>query len=123
MKQVNLDNNFNVGTPTSENIEYAFKNLLFYLNASSCLDIYSEQRNSFEQILYKVNGILKIYVNNKNLSVIDEELLQDVKYDLIDLDDETKTLNSYYAEWSLMWLEVIMSLRMSEIKIGSIING
>lgn len=29
---------FNVGNPTKENIDYAFKNLIFYVNASLQLD-------------------------------------------------------------------------------------
>ena len=43
--------------------------------------------------------------------------------DLIDLDTETKSLKSYFAEWSLLWLEAIISLRMSEIKMGGVNNG
>ena len=45
-----------------------------------------------------------------------EKKLQDLKYKLIDLDIETKSLKSYFAEWSLQWLEAIISLRVSEIK-------
>ena len=38
----------------------------------------------------------------------------------MDLDAETKKLKSYFAEWSLMWLEAIISLRMSKIKMGDV---
>lgn len=119
----NLDNNFNVGNPTKDNIEYAFKNLLFYVNASVCLDVYVEQKKSFEQVLLKIKSILAEYINAGNLIIIGDEILQDIKFDLIDLDDKTKTLNSYYAEWSLMWLDAIISLRLSEIKTGGVNNG
>jgi len=39
-----------------------------------------------------------------------------IKYDLIDLEVETQALKSYFAEWSLLWLDAIISLRKSEIK-------
>ena len=42
--------------------------------------------------------------------------LEKLRNDLIDLDTETKSLKSYFAEWSLLWLDAIISLRMSEIK-------
>ena len=107
--------NFNVGNPTKENIEYAFKNLLFYVTASTKLDIYKEQKDSFEKVLVDINEMLAIYINKETLISIDEEKLQKIKFDLIDLDTETKSLKSYFAEWSLQWLEAIMSLRISEI--------
>ena len=47
--------------------------------------------------------------------VIDEEKLKNIRFDLIDLDIETQLLQSYFAQWSLLWLEAVMSLRMSEI--------
>lgn len=109
-----MEVNFNVGNPTKENIDYAFKNLVFYVNASFQLDIYKDQKEAFGQVLAKLNKILAIYVNKGTLSFINEETLQDIKFDLIDLDVETKSLKSYFAEWSLLWLEAIISLRMSE---------
>lgn len=114
---------FNVGNPTKENIDYAFKNLIFYINASLQLDIYKEQKEEFEKVLVKINKILAIYVNKENLVSIDEDFLQDIKFDLIDLDTETKSLKSYFAEWLLLWLDAIISLRMSEIKMGGVNNG
>ena len=30
---------------------------------------------------------------------------------------------SYFAEWSLLWLDAIISLRMSEIRLGGVNNG
>ena len=101
--------NFNVGNPTKENIEYAFKNLLFYVTASTKLDIYKEQKDSFEKVLVDINEMLAIYINKETLISIDEEKLQKIKFDLIDLDTETKSLKSYFAEWSLQWLEAIMT--------------
>ena len=32
--------NFNVGNPTKENIEYAFKNLIFYVTVATKLNVY-----------------------------------------------------------------------------------
>ena len=55
---------------------------------------------------------MSIYVNKKNLASTDENILQSIKFDLIDLDTETKALNSYFAEWSLLWLDAIISLRI-----------
>ncbi len=115
--------NFNVGNPTKENIDYAFKNLIFYVTASTQLDIYKDKKDDFKKALVEINKILAIYVNKENLSSIDEKMLQDIKFDLIDLDVETQSLKSYFAEWSLQWLEAIISLRMSEIKMGEINNG
>lgn len=43
-------------------------------------------------MLVKVNDILATYVNQKNLTSISEEKLQDIRFDLIDLDVETKSL-------------------------------
>lgn len=114
-KKQGIDENFNVSMPTKENIEYAFKNLLFYLTGSSCLDIYRSNHKKFNQVFTKAKHILKNYVDNNSLIYINEKELEDIKFDLIDLDQETKVLQSYYAEWSLLWLEAIMSLRKSEI--------
>ena len=122
MEQMNFGNNFNVGNPTKENIEYAFKNLLFYVNSSACLDIYSNQKKAFEKVTLKIKDILSLYINSGKLCIINEDVLQDIKFDLIDLDAETKILKYYYAEWSLMWLEALMSLRISEKNFGGANN-
>ena len=111
-----MKENFNVATPTKENIEYAFKNLIFYVTAASQLHLYKDYKSNFEKVLTQINEILALYVNNESLICINEEKLQNIKFDLIDLDTETKALKSYFAEWSLQLLEAIMSLRMSEIK-------
>lgn len=116
MNKNNIEKEFYVGNPTKENIEYAFKNLLYYLTASTYLDIYCDKKKDFELILDKVKNILVKYINCGNLSVINEKELEYIKFDLIDIDTETKILNSYYAEWSLLWFEAIISLRKSEIK-------
>jgi hypothetical protein len=115
--------NFNVGNLTKENVDYAFKNLVFYVNASLQLDIYKAQKESFEKVLVKVNDILATYVNEKSLTSISEEKLQDIRFDLIDLDVETKSLESYFTEWSLLWLDAIISLRNLEIKLGGANDG
>lgn len=117
-----MDKNFNVATPTKENIYHAFKNLIFYVTASTQLDLYKEKKEHFEKVLVEINEILALYVNKETLISINEEKLQNIKFDLIDLDIETKSLKSYFAEWSLQWLEAIMALRMSEIKMGGINN-
>ena len=118
-----MDETFNVGTPTKENIDYAFKNLIYYVTASTQLDVYSKQKENFKKVLTEINTILATYVNKESLVFINEEKLQNIKFDLIDLDTETKSLKSYFAEWSLLWLDAIISLRMSEIKMGGVYSG
>lgn len=118
-----MNENFNVGNPTKENIEFAFKNLIFYITASIQLDIYKGLKEDFEKVLVEVTKILATYVNKGNLTSIDEEKLQNIKFDLIDLDTEAKSLKSYFAEWSLLWLEAIISLRISENKNIEVNNG
>lgn len=102
---------FNVKNPTKENIDYAFKNLIYYVNASINLEEYQKYQELLNNILVKINKILSIYVNSEDLLKISEDLLQEVRYDLIDLDVETKNLKSYNAEWSLLWLDAIISLK------------
>lgn len=118
-----MEETFNVKNPTKENIDFAFKNLIFYVTASTKLDIYKQQKENFEKVLVKINEIIATYVNKENLVSIEEEKLQNIKFDLIDLDTETKSLKSYFAEWSLLWLDAIISLRVSEIKMGGVISG
>ncbi len=118
-----MDETFNVGNPTRENIDYAFKNLIYYVTASVQLNIYSDQKENFEKVLAEINTILATYVNKESLVFINKEKLQNIKFDLIDLDTETKSLKSYFAEWSLLWLDAIISLRMSEIKMRGVNNG
>lgn len=60
-------------------------------------------------------------MNGEDLLKINDDLLQEVRYDLIDLDVETKNLKSYNAEWSLLWLDAIISLK--NVKIMEINNG
>lgn len=118
-----MEETFNVGNPTKENIDYAFKNLIFYITASTQIDIYNEQKENFKKVFTEIIEILATYVNKESLASINEEKLQNIKFDLIDLDAETKSLKSYFAEWSLLWLDAIISLRMSEIKSGGVNNG
>ena len=118
-----MEETFNVGNPTKENIDYAFKNLIFYITASTQIDIYNEQKENFKKVFTEIIEILATYVNKESLASINEEKLQNIKFDLIDLDAETKSLKSYFAEWSLLWLDAIISLRMSEIKLGGVNNG
>lgn len=111
-----MNKDFNVGIPTQDNIDCAFKNLLFYLTASSKLNLYKSDKEEFQKVLIKVNKILEIYINKGKLESISEDLLQDIKYDLIDLDVKTQVLKTYYAEWSLLWLDALISLRQNTIK-------
>lgn len=60
-----MKENFNVKNPTSEYIEWAFKNLLFYITASSKLEIYKLQRSRFETSFEKANEILEEYLKHK----------------------------------------------------------
>ena len=115
-----MEENFNVNNPTKENIDYAFKNLIFYVTESTLLDLYQNQKDDFKKVLLEINEILESYVNNENLSSINDKKLQNIKFELIDLDVETKAMKSYFAEWSLLWLDAIISLRASEIKMGSL---
>lgn len=107
---------FNVGNPTKENIDFAFKNLIYYINASIELEEYKEYKEQFKKVLLKINNILSIYVNKEDICLIENELLQDIKYDLIDLKVISENLNSFYAEWALQWLEAIMSLKVVKEK-------
>ena len=79
-----------------------------------------EQKENFEKFLVEINVILTTYVNEESLVSIDDEKLQNIKFDL---DTETKILKSYFAELSLLWLDAIISLRMSEIKMVGVNNG
>ena len=74
-------------------------------------------------MLAEIISILATYVNKDSLVSINEEKLQNIKFELIDLDTKTKSLKSYFAEWTLLWLDAIISLRMSEIKSGGVNNG
>ena len=58
-----MDDTFNVGNPTKENIDYAFNNLIFYITASTQLDIYKDQKDNFKKVLVDINTILATYVN------------------------------------------------------------
>ena len=71
-----MEETFNVGNPTRENIDLAFKNLIFYVTASTQLDIYKEQKEDFEKVLVEINTILATYVNKESLVSINEEKLQ-----------------------------------------------
>ena len=73
-----MNENFNVGNPTKENIDFAFKNLIFYITASIQLDIYKEQKKNFEKVLVEINTILATYVNKESLISINEEKLQNI---------------------------------------------
>ena len=81
-----MEETFSVENPIRENIDYAFKNLIFYVTASTQLDIYIEQKENFKKVLDEINTILAIYVNKESLVSINEEKLQNIKFDLIDLD-------------------------------------
>lgn len=110
-----MESNFNVSNPTKENIEYAFKNLLYYLTAAIYLEIYINEREKLENIYVQIKEIVDKYVNSGSLLEIDYRNLEDIKFELIDIDTETKMLKSYYVEWTLLWFESLISLRNSEI--------
>ena len=71
-----MEETFSVENPIRENIDYAFKNLIFYVTASTQLDIYIEQKENFKKVLDEINTILAIYVNKESLVSINEEKLQ-----------------------------------------------
>ena len=79
-------------------------------------------KREFRKSFSEINKILATYVNKESLVSINEEKLRNIKFDLIDLDTKTKTLKCYFVEWSLLWLDIIISLIMSEIKIGGVNN-
>ena len=118
-----MEESFNVGNPTKDNIYFAFKNLVFYVTASTQLDIYKEHKNDFKKVLVEINSVLSTFVNEESLISISEEKLKNIKFDLIDLDTETKSLKSYFAEMSLLWIDAIISLRISEIKMEDLKDG
>ena len=104
-------NDFNVNNLSKDNTDYAFKNLIYYIDASIELKEYKDYKKQFEIVLSKVKKILSIYINENDICKIDDNLLEDIKYDLIDLKVLTESLDSYFTEWSLQWLEAIISLK------------
>ena len=118
-----MEDNFNVANPTKENIEHAIKNLLFFVTASESIEEYKNYKEEFNKVLIKINSVLQTYFKEGNLKSIKEEALIDIKETLMDLDWETKLLNSYYAERALLWSEAIITIRQSEINLGAVING
>lgn len=78
-----MEETFNVGNPTKENIDYAFKNLIFYITASTQINIYNEQKENFKKVLAEIISILATYVNKDSLVSINEEKLQNIKFELM----------------------------------------
>ena len=113
-----MKENFNVATPTKENIDYAFKNLIYYANSCIELEEYSNYKDEFKKVLYKINKLLSIYVNKNDIELISDNDLNEIKLDLIDLDVETQKLNSRFAGYLLIWIEAIISLKMMKKKRG-----
>ena len=119
-----MEDNFNVENPTKENIEYAIKNLLFCVTASLSIEEYKDCKELCVNALNKINKVLPIYFNTGSLKNIDIDDLQDVMYDLIDLQVETQGMTAYYyGEWSLLWIETIIRLRQYEINLGGVSSG
>lgn len=118
-----IGDNFNVTNPTKENIEHAIKQLLFYVTASASIEEYKDYKELYNNALVKINKVLPIYFNTGCLKNIDKDDLQDIMYDLLDLEVETQGMNSYYGEWSLLWIEAIITIRQSEINLGGVIDG
>jgi len=118
-----MSDNFNVANPTKENIEHAIKQLLFFVTASASIEEYKDYRELCNNALAKINKILPIYFNTGSLKNMDKDELQDIMYDLLDLEVGTQGTNAYYyGEGALMWIEVIIRLRQYEINLGGVIN-
>ena len=119
-----MEDNFNVENPTKENIEHAIKNLLFCVTAAASMDEYKECKELCNNALTKINKVLPIYFNTGSLKNIEIDDLQEIMYDLIDLEVEAQDKKAYYyGEWSLLWIETIIRLRLYEIKLGGTSNG
>ena len=119
-----VEDNFNVTNPTKENIEHAIKNLLFCVTASMSIEEYKECKELCNSALNKINKVLPIYFNTGSLKNIDIDDLQDIMYDLIDLEVEAQDKKAYYyGEWSLLWIEALVRLRQYEINLGGVSNG
>ena len=117
-----MEDNFNVANPTKENIEHAIKNLLFFVTASASIEEYKDYKELCDNALIKINKILPIYFNTGSLKGIDKNDLQDIMYDLLDLEVETQLMDSYFGERASLWIEAIMTLRQSEINLGDVVN-
>ncbi len=118
-----MKEDFNVNNPTTENVEYAIKNLLFYVSASASIEEYKNYNKLYNEVLAKIYKILPIYFNMKKLKYINSDDLMKIKEDLMDLDWKTKLMNSYYGERALLWIEAIITLRQSEINLdGDIVD-
>ena len=119
-----MGDNFNVENPTKENIEHAIKNLLFCVTAAASMDEYKECKELCNNALMKINNVLPIYFNTGSLKNIEIDDLQEIMYDLIDLEVESQDKKAYYyGEWSLLWIETIIRLRLYEIKLGGLYEG
>ena len=46
-----MEEDFNAKNPTRENIDYAFKNLIFYVTSSTLLDQYKKEKQNFQKAL------------------------------------------------------------------------
>jgi len=115
---------FNVENPTKENIEHAIKNLLFCVTAASSLEEYRECKELCNAALVKINKVLSIYFNTGSLKNINVDDLQDIMYDMIDLEVASQDMYAYrYGEGALLWIEVIARLRFYEIKLQEANNG
>ena len=78
---------FNVGNPTKENIDCAFKNLIFYVTASTQLDIYKEKIGSvpvlllddiFSELDKKRKNKLIDYINHAGQVIITTNDIRDI---------------------------------------------
>ena len=105
-----------------KNIEHAIKNLLFFVTASASTEEYKNYKELFNNVLVKINKALPVYFKTGSLKNIDKDDLQDIMYDLLDLEVATQLMNSYYAERAFLWIEAIITLRQAEINLGDIIN-
>ena len=79
------------------------------------IEEYKKYKELCVNALTKINKVLPVYFNTGSLKNIDTDDLQDIMYDLIDLEVETQGLDSCYGEWSLLWIEALARLRYYEI--------
>lgn len=94
----------------------------FYFFVTASIKEYKDYKIQFNDALAKINKVLPTYFETGTLKTIKKDDLQDIMYDLLDLEVETQGMYSYYAEWSLLWIEAIITLRQSEINLSGTIN-
>lgn len=108
-----MNHEFKINDFSKENVDFCFKNLLFNLICSINYKEYEFKKEEFQKNFELVVELFKIYLNDNSLKNIDLAKLEDIKDNLISLDYETQRLSSYYGEWSRLWLENLMKLKIN----------